>query len=116
MAPELAGDMLFFAQQVAEDNSLDPSKSRSHECKNMMKCIPYSKLQRIQRIRQILLRSRVPSIKSGSLKTPWTMPFTEIGRTDVSCLRSLSPLLLRSDFIMLVVLKLEMGGLGDHEL
>ncbi|VDM17066.1 unnamed protein product [Hydatigera taeniaeformis] len=82
MAPELAGDMLFFAQQFDEDVFLGPSKSRSHECKLMIKCIPRSKLQRILRIRQILLKSRISSIKSGSLKTPWAMPFIEGGRSD----------------------------------
>ncbi|EUB57009.1 Myb-like protein L [Echinococcus granulosus] len=82
MAPELASDMLFFAQQCDGDNSLDPSKSRSHESKHVIKSIPRAKLQRILQIRQILLRCRVPSIRSGSLKTPWAMPFTEVRRTD----------------------------------
>ncbi|VDL59259.1 unnamed protein product [Hymenolepis diminuta] len=79
MAPELAGDMLFYAQEelVSGVQSREPQEAKSYT-----KSVPLAKLQRVIRIRQLLLKSRIPTIKSGSLKTPWTMPFVECGRTD----------------------------------
>nr|CDS28555.1 hypothetical protein HmN_000017400 [Hymenolepis microstoma] len=79
MAPELAGDMLFYAQEEL----IGGAKSReTQEAKSYTKSVPLAKLHRIVRIRQLLLKSRIPTIKSGSLKTPWTMPFVESGRIE----------------------------------
>lgn len=78
MAPELAGDMLFFAQQDDLEESPEYLKSRScQESKSFTKSISLVKLQRILRIRQLLLKSRIQAIKSSSLKSPWTMPFLD---------------------------------------
>lgn len=95
MAPELAGDMLFYAQEelISGVQSREPQEAKSYT-----KSVPLAKLQRVIRIRQLLLKSRIPTIKSGSLKTPWTMPFVECGRTDVSKLLfspAISPLFLQ---------------------
>uniref|UniRef100_A0A5K3ETG7 Myb-like domain-containing protein n=1 Tax=Mesocestoides corti TaxID=53468 RepID=A0A5K3ETG7_MESCO len=78
IAPELAGDMLFFAQQ--DDNENLPLQQKSQPPST--KSISSEKLQRLLRIRQLLLKSRLPSIRSGSLKTPWTLPITEAGRSE----------------------------------
>ncbi|VDN99438.1 unnamed protein product [Rodentolepis nana] len=79
MAPELAGDMLFYAQ---EELIVGVASQETQETKCYTKSVPLAKLQRIIRIRQLLLKSRILTIKSGSLKAPWTMPFGESGRME----------------------------------